>query len=187
MGRAADGDPASAHLRVALLILRVGELIESLDTSGVEPLGPTPIRYSARVLLLLTIDGERTMGSLSRALRRHPTTLTHTVDQLERRGLVARMPHAQDRRATIVRITESGRAGVERLARQLRGSVRALGGLSSGDAEQLVVLLGKVGGIDGDGPLAAGVDDGRSNRQPDQRSSRWPNTAPSARSRSTTR
>ncbi len=187
MGRAADGDPASAHLRAALLILRVGELIESLDTSGVEPLGPTPIRYSARVLLLLTIDGERTMGSLSRALRRHPTTLTHTVDQLERRGLVARMPHAQDRRATIVRITESGRAGVERLARQLRGSVRALGGLSSGDAEQLVVLLGKVGGIDGDGPLAAGADDGRSNRQPDQRSSRGPNTAPSARSRSTTR
>lgn len=37
-------------------------------------------------------------------------TLTMTVDRLEQRGLIARMPHASDRRSILVHLTEAGRA-----------------------------------------------------------------------------
>lgn len=71
-----------------------------------------PFELSRTGYFLLTtlslIKGERArLGTLSRYLMIHPTTVTLTVDQLERAGLVTRERHPHDRRATLVRLTGS--------------------------------------------------------------------------------
>src|SRR5690606_40003864 len=47
--------------------------------------------------------------TLFRSLQLHPTSVTNIVDRLEADGLVKRVPHPSDRRATLVEITEPGR------------------------------------------------------------------------------
>jgi len=40
----------------------------------------------------------------------HPASVTNAVDRLEAEGLVRRIPHPTDRRATLAEITEKGRS-----------------------------------------------------------------------------
>lgn len=40
-------------------------------------------------------------------------TMTNRIDQLEKQGLVERMPHPEDRRALLVALTEKGRAVID--------------------------------------------------------------------------
>ncbi|GAA4790643.1 hypothetical protein GCM10023200_27070 [Actinomycetospora chlora] len=50
----------------------------------------------------LVLRGPRTPGALARGLGLTPTTLTTTIDQLERAGLALRTPHPDDRRSLVV-------------------------------------------------------------------------------------
>lgn len=55
-------------------------------------------------------DGSgRTVSVLGAAIGIRPTTLTSLLDRLERRGLVTRTAHPDDRRAVLVQLTPSGR------------------------------------------------------------------------------
>lgn len=58
--------------------------------------------------LALVTDRCSALGTLSRLLGVHPTTVKLTIDQLETQGLVTRRPHPRDRRTTLVEITEVG-------------------------------------------------------------------------------
>ena len=60
-----------------------------------------------RVLDTLT-EGPQRMRDLSNALNVAPRTITGLVDALEEDGLVARSPHATDRRVTVLTITPEG-------------------------------------------------------------------------------
>lgn len=97
-------DPDSTLDRVFDLAYVVGELME-LDLAAQ---GLTPAR--AEVVWLLGGSGPLTQRELSRRLKCTPRNVTGLVDALERLGLVTRDPHPSDRRATLVTLTESGRA-----------------------------------------------------------------------------
>jgi DNA-binding MarR family transcriptional regulator len=72
-------------------------------------------------------------------------TMTGTLDQLEYKGWVRRIPNPDDRRSVLVEITDEGTAIADRLLPGIRKIEQAvLGGLSPSERTALLRLLGKV-------------------------------------------
>jgi DNA-binding MarR family transcriptional regulator len=61
-------------------------------------------------LRLIYFEGARTMGELAAELHVRLSTITGVVDQLEKKGLVARAAHPEDRRSLRVGLTPEGRS-----------------------------------------------------------------------------
>ena len=98
-------------------------MLAVLDGAG-EPL--TPSQISERVLVA-------------------SASTTATLDLLERRGWVRRMPNPDDRRSTLVEITPAGRAVTDRLLPGIRAVERsAMDALTKSERVQFLALLGKV-------------------------------------------
>jgi DNA-binding MarR family transcriptional regulator len=98
-------------------------MLAVLDGAG-EPL--TPSQISDRVLVA-------------------SASTTATLDLLERRGWVRRMPNPDDRRSTLVEITPAGRAITDRLLPGIRAVERsAMDALTKSERVQFLALLGKV-------------------------------------------
>jgi len=74
------------------------------------------------LLTVLSEQGKATQQELVRRCYSDTATIGAMVSLLEGKGLVARMPHPQDRRALSVRLTRSGR----RLAEEMRRSSSSL-------------------------------------------------------------
>lgn len=66
------------------------------------------LSLSGLKLLKALAGGDRSMREISQVLHVTPRTVTDLIDGLETRGLVARCPHASDRRVTLLHLTESG-------------------------------------------------------------------------------
>lgn len=94
-----------------------------------------------RLLNAVHCHGPQKMADLAEALTVTPRNVTALVDGLEAEGLVRRVPHATDRRVTLVELTCSP----ERVATQFgtyQASVAGLfGTLSEGDRRTLLRLL----------------------------------------------
>ncbi|HEX5617102.1 MAG TPA: MarR family transcriptional regulator [Solirubrobacteraceae bacterium] len=58
----------------------------------------------------------RAVRELVAASGQRPSTLTGVLDRLERRGLVERGPHPDDRRSVLVALTAAGQAAADRVA-----------------------------------------------------------------------
>ena len=75
----------------------------------------------------------------------HPSSLVALVDDLEGRGLVARLDNAQDRRTYALHLTGKGRALLGEVARVSREHNEALcAGLSVSERETLAGLLQRI-------------------------------------------
>ena len=105
--------------------------------------GVTPTQLS--VLKLLAEIGDLSLGTLSKEIRAHNSTVTGIVDRMEAAGLVERARSDQDRRVWIIRLTAAGRKVAER-ARVSPWDVlrQALAELSPSDQEKLTSLMRKV-------------------------------------------
>lgn len=69
-------------------------------------------------------------------------TMTHRIDKMAARGLVARLPDPDDRRGVRVRLTDSGRAAVDAALDALLDSERALlAGLSPAERDRVGAAL----------------------------------------------
>jgi len=77
-------------------------------------------------LLGVLRDRTPTMNELARFLGLDKSSVTGLVDRAERRGLVARVPSATDRRAVLVTLTDAGRSFVSRAAAAFEADVSAL-------------------------------------------------------------
>ena len=77
-------------------------------------------------LLGVLRDRTPTMNELARFLGLDKSSVTGLVDRAERRGLVARVPSATDRRAVLVSLTDEGRSFVSRAAAAFEADVSAL-------------------------------------------------------------
>lgn len=83
--------------------------------------------YFLLTTLALMTGGRARLSTLGRLLMVHPTTVTLTVDQLERSGLVERHRQPEDRRATLVQITEAGRDTARRANEALGAATEEIG------------------------------------------------------------
>jgi DNA-binding MarR family transcriptional regulator len=83
-------------------------------------------------------------------LQLHPTSVTNIVDRLQGDGLVRRVPHPTDRRATLVEITEAGGAVLEDATKAVTDIDFGLSGLTPQEEAQLTSLLSRVRHAAGD-------------------------------------
>ena len=68
---------------------------------------------------------------------------THRIDLLEKRGLIERLPDPDDRRGTLVRLTEAGKALVdEAVVTHVELEHELLSGLTEEQRRELAMLLG---------------------------------------------
>jgi DNA-binding MarR family transcriptional regulator len=114
-----------------------------LRGSSQEALAPWDINPShARALRTLSHHGTMRLSQLSDHLHIAPRSTTEVVDALESRDLVRRRPDPDDRRATLVEVTEHG-ASVLAAIRAARGSQseRIFARLSQEDRAQLERIL----------------------------------------------
>ena len=96
-------------------------------------------------LLGVLRDREPTMQELGRFLGLDKSSISGLVDRAARRGLVRRVPGAEDRRAVRVSLTDAGRTlgGQVELAFGARLDAY-VGGLPTGEREQLTRLATRV-------------------------------------------
>lgn len=94
------------------------------------------------ILLELKRERRRTQQELARAVGIEGATLTRHLDALEDAGLVERVPHPDDRRATRVELTENGEKMFQRLRRAAAAFDRRLrDGFSDDELAELRGLL----------------------------------------------
>ncbi len=90
--------------------------------------------------------GPLDQAALGRKILKSGGNITMITDNLERRGLVARVEDQRDRRRNIVRLTRKGRNMIKTLFPKVAsGVVGAMGSLSAHEHEELGVLLKKLG------------------------------------------
>ncbi len=74
----------------------------------------------AAIILILDRRPGLTAQDLARPVCVEPASITRALQCLERRSLVDRRPHPTDGRASILHLTEAGRAAAATLARTIR-------------------------------------------------------------------
>mgnify|MGYP001627753780 FL=1 len=135
-------DLSKARLRAWLQILKVSRKIEGeLREKMRLEFNTTLPRFDVLAALYRERDGMR-MSALSKSLMVSNGNVTGIVDRLVTEGLVVRVPVENDRRASIVQLTEAGEKDFAERALVHEGWVSELfSDLSSGDADALIRIL----------------------------------------------
>ena len=122
------------------LLNRAGARIATAFGEEMRPLGAT-LQIWRVLAALREQDGQR-MGDLSSTTSIDVSTLTRLVDNMEKKGLVARRRDAGDARAVVLHVAPAGRRLTARILPIAERYERvALEGFSVADAEQLKAAL----------------------------------------------
>jgi DNA-binding MarR family transcriptional regulator len=101
----------------------------------------------ARVRALRTLAAQPlTLRALAERLLADPPYVTLIVDDLEKRGLVQRTPHPEDRRSKLVALTAPGRAAAVRADAILDEPPAALRDVPAEDLAALLRILERLAG-----------------------------------------
>ena len=120
----------ATHLsrEVEAVLLKHGLSSSAFDVLATLRRSGSPYRLSPGDLLAMTMVSSGTM--------------TNRIDQLEKQGLVERLPHPEDRRALLVALTEKGRAVIDAaVTEHAENQHRLVGALSPEEREALDALL----------------------------------------------
>lgn len=126
-------------------IRAIGIRHRALAVAALAPLGIHP----GHKLILLELEraGPSTQAQLAAASGYEPPTITLSVRQLEEAGLVLRRPSSTDRRATVVELSEQGRALLPKMkAAWRRVAEQAVAGLASTPLDELSEALADLAG-----------------------------------------
>ena len=93
------------------------------------------------MLLSFTRTGALPLGKIGERLQVHRTSVTNIVDKLEADGLVRRVPHAEDRRATLAEITPAGRETAAPRDAALNAAAFGIDALGDDEQEAVTTLL----------------------------------------------
>lgn len=140
----------SGAMAAVTSVMRVQQILLSAVDGALRPHGLTFARYEALVLLTFARSGRLPMRVMGERLQLHPTSVTNIVDRLQADGLVRRVPHPTDRRATLVEITPAGTAALEDATKSVTDIGFGLAGLSPEEQDRLTELLVRVRRAAGD-------------------------------------
>jgi DNA-binding MarR family transcriptional regulator len=107
------GRAATPAMAAVTSIMRAQQILMGRLNSALKPHGLTFPRYEALMILYLSRHGSMPLGKIGERLQVHPTSVTSLIDGLERTGYIRRVPHDEDRRATLAEITDAGRRTAE--------------------------------------------------------------------------
>lgn len=113
------GTEATVSMAAATSIMRAQQILMARMNEQLARFELTFPRYEGLMLLYYSRRGALPLGKMGDRLQVHRTSVTNTIDGLERLGYVERAPHERDRRTILARITERGRAAAERATRAL--------------------------------------------------------------------
>lgn len=142
------GDVTPPFRSVAFLLSSLGYAVSRRFHEILRPLELEPGEF-ALLRAVSASDGEP-QNALAERLHISPSWMVAVVDDLERRELIERRPHARDRRVRNLHLTAAGKKllrQAERKAQQFDGQVTDP--LSETELGQLIELLQRVGaGLD---------------------------------------
>ncbi|HXP22371.1 MAG TPA: MarR family transcriptional regulator [Streptosporangiaceae bacterium] len=122
-------------------VMRVQQILLGELDARLRPYGLTFARYEALVLLSFSRAGALPLRLIGERLMVHPTSVTNTINRLERQELVVRRPNPQDRRGTLAEITPAGRDVVQRATADLMAAGFGMTGYDDRELEQMFGLL----------------------------------------------
>ena len=131
----------SKAMAAVTTIMRVQQILLGELDGLLRPHGLTFARYEALVLLTFSRDGALPMSLIGQRLMVHPTSVTNTIDRLEKQALVVRRPNPRDGRGTLAEITQAGREVVQRATGDLMKAEFGMAGYSDGQLEELFAML----------------------------------------------
>jgi DNA-binding MarR family transcriptional regulator len=135
------GEEPARPMAAVTSIMRAQQVLMARLNDLLREFGLTFPRYEALMLLSFTRAGALPLGKIGERLQVHRTSVTNIVDKLEADGLVRRVPHAEDRRATLAEITESGRETAARATRALNAAAFGIDALGNDEQETVTALL----------------------------------------------
>jgi DNA-binding MarR family transcriptional regulator len=135
------GEEPARPMAAVTSIMRAQQVLMARLNDLLRPLGLTFPRYEALMLLSFTRAGALPLGKIGERLQVHRTSVTNIVDKLEADGLVRRVPHAEDRRATLAKITEAGRETAARATDALNAAAFGIDALGNDEQEAVTALL----------------------------------------------
>ena len=131
----------SKAMAAVTTIMRVQQILLGELDGLLRPHGLTFARYEALVLLTFSRDGALPMSLIGQRLMVHPTSVTNTIDRLEKQALVVRRPNPRDGRGTLAEITQAGREVVQRATADLMNAEFGMAGYSDVQLEELFATL----------------------------------------------
>jgi len=133
-------------------VMRVHQVLLTEIERVLKPYDLTFASYEALQLLALTRTGHLPMGKIGERLMVHPTSVTNTIDRLERRGLVDRRPAPADRRRVLAEITAVGRDVARDATADLHAADFGIGPIDEETTVEITRLLRKIRLMAGDFP-----------------------------------
>ncbi|HWE48683.1 MAG TPA: MarR family transcriptional regulator [Bryobacteraceae bacterium] len=131
-------------VHVWLLLWKAARTLETHAHLSLQGLGMCPGDFA--VLEVLLHKGPLPVNAIGRKVLLTSGSMTAAVDRLEKRGLVERRDHPEDRRARIVHLTAAGRGVIRKLfAIHEKDMERVVSVLNAREKEELSALLRKLG------------------------------------------
>lgn len=134
---AADG------MTLVTSIMRTHQLLLARVETSLKPFDLSFARFELLQLLSFTKDGVIPMASATARLQVHPTSVTNTVQRLERDGLIVRERHPHDGRASMILLTDAGRALAAEATAALNDEVFSRPGMPHDDVASIVRALAR--------------------------------------------
>jgi DNA-binding MarR family transcriptional regulator len=131
----------TAAMTAVTSIMRAQQVLLAQLNDALRPFGLTFARYEALMLLLFSRRGGLPLGKVGERLQVHRTSVTNIVDKLEADGLVRRVPHEEDRRATLAEITDEGRRVARAATEAMHAVTFGMGALSETEQGQIAEIL----------------------------------------------
>ena len=135
------GEEPARPMAAVTSIMRAQQVLLARLNDLLRPFGLTFPRYEALMLLSFTRTGALPLGKIGERLQVHRTSVTNIVDKLEADGFVRRVPHAEDRRATLAEITDAGRATAADATTALNVAAFGIDALGDDEQEAVTALL----------------------------------------------
>ena len=135
------GWSAGTAMAAATSISRAHQIVLGRINDALAPLDLTLSRFEALALLHFSRAGSMPLGKIGERLQVHPASVTNTIDRLERDGLVERLPHPDDRRTVLARLTDAGRARVTEAADVLAEVEFGMQGLTDVQQKSIDIAL----------------------------------------------
>jgi DNA-binding MarR family transcriptional regulator len=147
--RVTPGNPASPKQlatpfrSVAFMLSSIGYAVSQRFHEVVEPLGLHPGEFA--LLRAVAANEGASQNALAERLHISPSWMVAIVDELERRGLLERQPHARDRRVRNLHLTAAGKKLLKQVQREAQQFDREVTGpFDEGERQQLLELLDRV-------------------------------------------
>lgn len=127
------------HLIRRLNQISVAIFSEKMSGSGFDL---TPVQYAALEQIKVTPEIDQT--TLAKAIAYDKVTIGGVVDRLRNKGLVSREPSETDRRARVLKLTDTGEAVLAKVRPIVAGLQENITeNLTVAERDQLVILLEK--------------------------------------------